>query len=162
MINTYQFELSLSRTYFHSSKGVRAIEVRLYLSFFEILRWTLIFYDLILNKDSVCLLRQAVAYLETTIEDPAYLATLMSVHRTSFPFSETCNIIPAGIWRKNDVVLTSMRRDDVASTSIRRHLVPFSRWNDCNACIELKTYRLSMSSALMKLVQSYWWTNTNI
>ena len=31
-----------------------------------------------------------------------------------------CNI-PAGIWCKNDVVLTSMRRDDVASTSIQRH-----------------------------------------
>ena len=28
---------------------------------------------------------------------------------------------PAGTWRKNDVVLTSMRRDYVASTSIRRH-----------------------------------------
>ena len=28
---------------------------------------------------------------------------------------------PAGIWCKNDVVLTLMRRDDVASTLIRRH-----------------------------------------
>ena len=32
-----------------------------------------------------------------------------------------CNIIPAGIWCENDVVLTSMRRDYVASTLIRRH-----------------------------------------
>ena len=30
-------------------------------------------------------------------------------------------IIPAGIWCKNDVVSTSMRRDYVASTLIRRH-----------------------------------------
>ena len=29
--------------------------------------------------------------------------------------------LPAGIWCKNDVVLTSMRRDYVASTLIRRH-----------------------------------------
>ena len=28
---------------------------------------------------------------------------------------------PAGIWCKNDVVLTLMRRDDVAATLIRRH-----------------------------------------
>ena len=27
---------------------------------------------------------------------------------------------PAGTWRKNDVVLTSVRRDDVASTLMRR------------------------------------------
>ena len=30
MINTHKLELPLSRTYFHGSKGVRAIEVRLY------------------------------------------------------------------------------------------------------------------------------------
>ena len=29
--------------------------------------------------------------------------------------------LPAGIWCKNDVVLTLMRRDDVTSTLIRRH-----------------------------------------
>ena len=33
MINTRKLELPLSRTYFHSSKGVRAIEVRLYLRY---------------------------------------------------------------------------------------------------------------------------------
>ena len=32
-----------------------------------------------------------------------------------------CWINPAGIWCKNDVILTLMRRDDVASTLIRRH-----------------------------------------
>ena len=32
-----------------------------------------------------------------------------------------CGFLPAGIWCKNDVVLTLMRRDDVASTLIRRH-----------------------------------------
>ena len=31
MINTHQLELPLSRTYFHVSKGVRAIEVLLYI-----------------------------------------------------------------------------------------------------------------------------------
>ena len=31
------------------------------------------------------------------------------------------SMCPAGIWCKNDVVLTLMRRDDVASTLIRRH-----------------------------------------
>ena len=31
MINTHQLELPLFRTYFHSPKGVRAIEIRLYL-----------------------------------------------------------------------------------------------------------------------------------
>ena len=30
--------------------------------------------------------------------------------------------VPAGTWRKNDVVLTSMRGDYVASTLIRRHV----------------------------------------
>ena len=30
MINTHKLELPLSRTYFHGSKGVRAIEIRLY------------------------------------------------------------------------------------------------------------------------------------
>ena len=30
MINTHQLELSLSRTYVHGAKGVRAIEVLLY------------------------------------------------------------------------------------------------------------------------------------
>ena len=30
MINTHQLELPLSRTYFHSPKGVRTIELRLY------------------------------------------------------------------------------------------------------------------------------------
>ena len=30
-------------------------------------------------------------------------------------------VTPVGIWCKNDVVLTSMRRDYVASTLIRRH-----------------------------------------
>ena len=30
MINTNELELPLSRTYFHGSKGVRAIEVLLY------------------------------------------------------------------------------------------------------------------------------------
>ena len=30
-------------------------------------------------------------------------------------------MFPAGTWRKNDVVLTSMRHDYVASMSIRRH-----------------------------------------
>ena len=42
--------------------------------------------------------------------------------------------IPAGTGRKNDVVLTSMRRDYVASTSIRRHLVPNDHW-DVFTCI---------------------------
>ena len=32
MINTDKLELPLSRTYFHGTKGVRAIEVLLYLS----------------------------------------------------------------------------------------------------------------------------------
>ena len=31
MINTHELELPLSRTYFHGSKGVRGIEVLLYL-----------------------------------------------------------------------------------------------------------------------------------
>ena len=30
-------------------------------------------------------------------------------------------IFPAGTWRRNDVVLTSMRRDYIASASVRRH-----------------------------------------
>ena len=36
-------------------------------------------------------------------------------------YEHTLEQSPAGTWRKNDVVLTSMRRDDVASTLIRRH-----------------------------------------
>ena len=36
MINPHQLELPLSRTYLHSSIGVRAIEVRLYYTHFEL------------------------------------------------------------------------------------------------------------------------------
>ena len=36
MMNTHLLELPLSRTYFHGSKGVRAIEVSLYLNAFLI------------------------------------------------------------------------------------------------------------------------------
>ena len=35
MINTYKLELPLSRKYFHGSKGVRAIEVLLYVIFIQ-------------------------------------------------------------------------------------------------------------------------------
>ena len=36
MFNTYQLELPMSRTYFHCSKGVRAIEVGLYYTLYAI------------------------------------------------------------------------------------------------------------------------------
>ena len=35
---------------------------------------------------------------------------------------------PAGTWRWNDVLLTSMRRHHIASTSRRRHLTPCACW----------------------------------
>ena len=34
-----------------------------------------------------------------------------------------------GIWCKNDVVSTSMRRNHVASTFIRRHFTSCARWD---------------------------------
>ena len=53
MINTHNLELPLSRTYFHDSKGVRAIEVLLYLA----VPWAALlffFLDLTLVLDMVC------------------------------------------------------------------------------------------------------------
>ena len=49
-----------------------------------------------------------------------------AVHLLQFICIKHCvpvevNVLPAGIWCENDVVLTSMRRDDVASTLIRCH-----------------------------------------
>ena len=38
------------------------------------------------------------------------------------------SIFPVGIWRQNDVVLTSVRRNHVASTLIRRHFTLCARW----------------------------------
>ena len=61
------------------------------------------------------------------VETDAFILVLKDVEDTliSFFFSDVVvdskGSYPAGIWCKNDVVLTSMRRDDVASTLIRRH-----------------------------------------
>ena len=37
--------------------------------------------------------------------------------------------VPAGIWCKKDVVMTSMRRHHVASALIRRHFTSCARWD---------------------------------
>ena len=55
----------------------------------------------------------------------------------------SCGMYSAGTWRKNDVVLTSMRRDYVASTSIRRHFgtkSPLGRDESYNAEIPHNYY----------------------
>ena len=44
-----------------------------------------------------------------------------NVHVEMWILSKRTRPDPAGIWRINDVVLTSVRRDYVALTSIRRH-----------------------------------------
>ena len=47
--------------------------------------------------------------------------TVHNVHVKMWIPSKRTSPDPAGTWRINDVVLTSMRRDNVALTSIRRH-----------------------------------------
>ena len=56
---------------------------------------------------------------------PSFLNTGYSLRKEFAPLGANSFLQgnPAGTRRKNDVVLTSMRRDDVASTSIQRHFV---------------------------------------
>ena len=62
-------------------------------------------------------------------------------------------MVPAGTWRKNDVVLMSMRRDDVASTLIRRHFGIKCPLEKVSKKIKLKfkfhVFLLDLSSALV-------------
>ena len=54
---------------------------------------------------------------------------------------------PAGLCRKNDVVLTSMRRHDIASTLIRRHF--------CTKCPPGATHNSSLMSTSFYCTHSY-------
>ena len=70
MINIHQLELPLSRTYFHGSEGVRAIEVVLYL----VKR-----YILYCDKQITTCVNTAIKY---TVSDALYLLQIFS-HSTA-------------------------------------------------------------------------------
>ena len=67
---------------------------------------------------------------------------------------------PAGTWRRNDVVLTSMRRNYVASTSIRRHCDVMCLLGGCSKLTtSLVNVSLKFQKLISKMHQYFCWKN---